>query len=404
MTDTIVVIGGGHAAATLCGALAEEGLANRTVMFSDESHLPYERPLLSKAFLAHLNLPPQTLGPATRFADSGLDVKLGQRIAQLDRARKVVVAADGSQVPYGRVVLALGASSRQLPGLPGNLDNVLALRSVDDAISLRQALSKGRSVTIVGAGFIGLEVAATARYLGCEVTVLEGGPRILGRAVSATMAEQIRQRHAANGIRIRTGVRIGRACIKGKELTDIEVDGNMEPVDLLLVGIGAVPRIALAEAAGIACDDGILVDAAMRTSDSDILAIGDCARYDCGRYRRSLRLESVQSANDQANAAAATLAGRPGDSYAVLPWFWSDQGDLRLQMAGLYSTETDQRVRPGKAPGSFSIFHFSEGTLRFVESLNASSDHVVARKLMANGKIIDMDKVGDPAVPLKAFL
>jgi len=404
MTDTIVVIGGGHAAAALCGALAEEGLAGRTVMFSGESHLPYERPLLSKAFLADPDLQPQTLSQATRFADSGLDVKLGQRIVQLDRVRRLVVTADGSHVPYGRVVLALGATSRPLPGLPGNLDNVQSLRSVEDAVRLRAALSKGGPVTIVGAGFIGLEVAATARQLGCEVTVLEVGPRILGRAVSATMAEHVRQRHAANGIRIRTGVRLGRACTKGRVLTDIEVDGNMEPVELLLVGIGAVPTIALAAEAGILCDDGILVDAAMRTSDSDILAIGDCARYDCGRYGHSLRLESVQSANDQASAAAATLAGRPGGSYGALPWFWSDQGDLRLQMTGLFSMETDERVRPGKAPGTFSIFHFLQGDLRFVESLNASSDHVIAKKLIANGKVIEPDKVGDLTVPLKAFL
>ena len=178
----------------------------------------------------------------------------------------------------------------------------------------------------------------------------------------------------------------------------------MEPVELLLVGIGAVPTIALAAEAGILCDDGILVDAAMRTSDSDILAIGDCARYDCGRYGHSLRLESVQSANDQASAAAATLAGRPGGSYGALPWFWSDQGDLRLQMTGLFSMETDERVRPGKAPGTFSIFHFLQGDLRFVESLNASSDHVIAKKLIANGKVIEPDKVGDLTVPLKAFL
>jgi 3-phenylpropionate/trans-cinnamate dioxygenase ferredoxin reductase subunit len=404
MKDAIVVIGGGHAAATLCGTLAEEGLATRTVMFSDESHMPYERPLLSKAFLAGRNLQPQTLGQATRFADSGLDVKLGQRIAKLDRARRLVVTADGSHVPYSRVVLAVGATSRRLPGIPENLDNVLALRSVEDAIRLRSVLSKGRSITIVGAGFIGLEVAATARQLGCEVTVLEVGPRILGRAVSATMAEHVRQRHTANGIRIRTGVGLGRAWTEGSVLTGIEVDGRIEPVELLLVGIGAIPNVALAEEAGILCNDGILVDAAMRTSDPDVLAIGDCARYDCARYGRSLRLESVQSANDQASAAAATIAGRPGDTYGALPWFWSDQGDLRLQMTGLFSMETDQRLRLGKAAGTFSIFHFSQGNLRFVESLNASSDHAIAKKLIANGKVIDADKVGDLAVPLRAFL
>lgn len=404
LTDPIVVVGGGHAAAALCGALADEGLADQVVLYSDELHEPYERPPLSKTFIATHDASLQYLRQQDWFKSAKVDLRLGERIRKIDREGRTLVSERGDTIRFGRLVLATGARPRELPGISSDLKNVIVLRDAPDAVRFRAALSEVDSLTVVGAGFIGLEAAATARQMGRKVTVLEVGPRILGRAVSPEMSERVRLLHQANGVDIRTGVKLGNAEISGDRVASIEVDGVREPVELLLVSIGAVPRTELAVEAGLACQDGILVDAAMRTSDENILAIGDCARYDCGRYLRSLRLESVQSANDQAKAAAATLAGKPADTYGVLPWFWSDQGNIRLQMAGLVPPEAQQWVRPGKTPDGFSILHVVDGRLVCVESLNAASDHVIAKRLINSTKTLDPQLACDPSVALKTLL
>jgi 3-phenylpropionate/trans-cinnamate dioxygenase ferredoxin reductase subunit len=404
LADPIIIVGGGHAAAALCGALADEGMADQVVLYSDEPLLPYERPPLSKTFIAADDASFQYLRQEDWFKAAGIDMRLGERIARIDRERRVLVSESGEETRFGRLVIATGARPRQLPGMPSDLENVIVLRDASDATRLRKALGEVSALTVVGAGFIGLEAAATASRMGRKVTVLEVGPRILGRAVSAEMSEHVRRLHEASGIHIRTGVQIGKTEVRDGRLVGFEVDGVPEPVELLLVGIGGVPRTELALEAGLACDDGILVDAAMRTSDDGILAIGDCSRYDCGRYLRSLRLESVQNANDQAKVAAATLAGRPADSYSVLPWFWSDQGDVRLQMAGLIPVTAQQWVRPGKSADSFSILHFADGQLACIESLNASADHVVAKRLMNSNKTLDPKVVSDPGVSLRTLL
>jgi len=262
---------------------------------------------------------------------------------------------------------------------------------------------------VIGGGFIGLEVAATAAALGKSVTVIESAPRLMGRAVSPMLSEFVLGVHRANGMDIRLASRIDEARFDTgpDRLAALSVDGRPVAVDLVVMGIGAVPETTLAEAAGLECADGVLVDSAMRTNDPAVLAIGDCTRFTDRRSGKVLRLESVQNANDQARTAVATLRGEPRDHDAV-PWFWSDQGTIRLQMAGLVppeSTPGHQVVRrPGANERSFSLFHYVDGQLRCVESVNAAPDHIAARKLLEQHRNPDPAMVGDPAVALKTLL
>jgi len=291
---------------------------------------------------------------------------------------------------------------RSLPALAhAALANVAALRSAADAQRLRAQLHAAARVTVLGGGFIGLEIAATARALGKQVTVLEAAPRLLLRSVSPELAEHVLQTHRAAGIDIRLGVAVGEFEVQGDRVEALQVDGMRDTVELLVLGIGAVPEHALASGAGLNCGNGIEVDAFMRTSDPHVLAIGDCASFPDSRSGRMLRLESVQNANDQARTAVATLLGR-SDPYSALPWFWSEQGGLRLQMAGLMPADAERFRRPGATPASFSILHYVGDRLLCVESANAPLDHMAARKLLEVGKSPAPALACDAAVPLKA--
>jgi 3-phenylpropionate/trans-cinnamate dioxygenase ferredoxin reductase subunit len=276
----------------------------------------------------------------------------------------------------------------------------VALRSAADAIRLRSQLGAAQRVTLVGGGFIGLEIAATAHALGKAVTVLEVAPRLLQRSVSPELAAHVLEAHRASGIDIRLGVGEVAFDIEAGRVTALRAGGRSEPVELLVLGIGAAPRTELAHAAGLMCDDGVVVDAGMRSSDPAILAIGDCARFPVHGSGRRLRLESVQNASDQAKTALATLLGRD-EPYRALPWFWSDQGSLRLQMAGLMPEGGTRYRRPGASPASFSLLHYAGEQLVCAESVNAPLDHLAARKLLEAGRSPPPDVACDPAVPLK---
>jgi 3-phenylpropionate/trans-cinnamate dioxygenase ferredoxin reductase subunit len=294
-----------------------------------------------------------------------------------------------------------------MPDLAPGLENVASLRAVDEAHRLRSRLAAAEKVTVLGGGFIGLEVAATAKALGKSVQVIESAPRLLGRAVSPELSAHVLATHRAAGIDIVLGARTGAFEVQGDRLVSVQVDGVKQPVDLLLLGIGAVPETALAQAAGIECADGIVVDAQMQTSAAGVLAVGDCTRFPDRRAGRALRLESVQNANDQARTAVATLTGAARDHDAVA-WFWSDQGSMRLQMAGLMPAEgapglTSVR-RAGPKPEAFSLFHYVDGQLVCVESVNAPVDHMMSRKLLEAGRSPDVAVVADAAVPLKNHL
>ncbi len=399
----IVVIGGGHAAAQLCAGLAAAGQGGRVHLVCEEAELPYQRPPLSKAYLKS---PQEVLQPhrgETWYAEAGITLHPADPAVAIDRARRIVLLRSGVELPWAHLVLATGARARRLPNLPDGLDNVAALRSAADAQRLRGLLDDARHLTVLGGGFIGLEIAATARAAGKSVTVLEAAPRLLARSVSLDVAEHVLQAHRASGIDLRLGVATSGFETKGGQLEALTVDGQREPVELLVLGIGSVPEHALASAAGIECDNGIKVDALMRTSDPSILAMGDCASFNEHTSGRHLRLESVQNANDQARTALATLLGRD-EPYRALPWFWSEQGGLRLQMAGLMPASGARHRRDGTTPASFSILHYVQGQLVCAESINAPLDHMAARKLLEAGKSPSPEQACDVHTPLKALL
>ena len=401
-TAPIVIVGGGHAGAALCAALASAGLGAQTHLVCAETELPYQRPPLSKAFLKSPTEPLQWHRGEEWFAQSGITLHRGDAATAVDRAGKVLTLQSGTRLPYAWLVLATGAAARALPSVPATLDNVAVLRGAADALRLRTLFEAARRVTVLGGGFIGLEIAATARALGKDVVVLEAAPRLLQRSVSPELAEHVLATHRASGIDVRLGVSVGDFEIEGARLAALTVDGQREPVELLVMGIGATPETHLAHAAGLECGNGVLVDAHMRTSDPAILAIGDCSSFPQHGSGHRLRLESVQNANDQARTALATLQGRL-EPYRAVPWFWSEQGSMRLQMAGLMPATGTRHRRPGATPASFSLLHYEGERLVCVESVNAPADHMAARKLLEAGISPSPADACDATQPLKRF-
>ena len=403
MTQDIVIVGGGHAAAQLCGALVAAGRSRGVHLVCEEAEFPYHRPPLSKAFLKDCAQPLQPHRTEKWFADSGITVHRADPAIAIDRSDRTVRLRSGVALPYQTLVLATGARARKLPHLPESLANVAVLRSAADAARLRTLLHASRALTVVGGGFIGLEIAAVARALGKRVQVLESAPRLLMRALSPEVAAHVLQTHREHGIDIRVGVAVGGLDIAGDRLRTLAVDGIGQEVELVVQGIGAAPEHTLATDAGLHCENGIVVDAHMRTSDPTILAIGDCTSFPEHASGRRLRLESVQNANDQARTALATITGEL-QPYRAVPWFWSDQGDLRLQMVGLMPAGGERYRRDGPTPQSFSILHYVGERLSCVESVNASADHLAARKLLEAGRTVPPAAACDPGVPLKQRL
>ena len=419
MNDSIVVIGGGHAAVQLCSGLAAAGLGAQVHLVCEEAELPYHRPPLSKAYLKN---PAETLQPlrsAAWYAEAGITVYLADAAVAINTTTRSVRLHSGRELAYTQLVLATGTRARRLPHLPYNLANVATLHSAADAQRLRTLLGTlldtGQPLTVLGGGFIGLEIAATARALGATVTVLESAPRLLMRSVSPELSEHVLHTHRASGITIHLSVSVGHFEVADNRLARLTVDGQPHPVGLLVLGIGAVPEHTLASAAGLVCNNGIVVDGCMRTSHPHILAIGDCTSFPETHSGRRLRLESVQNANDQARTAVTTLTTPTGNAtpYTSLPWFWSEQGALRLQMAGLiphppYHAEAAEQAtrhrRPGATPASFSVLHYLGDKLVCVESVNAPLDHMAARKLLETAKSPALALACDPATPLKNLL
>ena len=401
-TGAIVIVGGGHAAAQLCAGLAAAGQGARVHLVCEEPELPYQRPPLSKAYLKNPLETLQAHRADAWYAEAGITLHRADPAVAIDRAAHRVRLRSGTELAYARLVLATGARARGLPQLPPGLDNVVLLRSAADAQRLRTLLDAAAQLTVLGGGFIGLEIAATARAAGKAVTVLEAAPRLLLRSVSAELAEHVLQTHRANGIVLQLGVAVSGFEVEANRLVALTVDGRREPVELLVLGIGAQPEQALASAAGLACDNGIEVDACMQTADPAVLAIGDCTRFPEPSSGQRARLESVPNANEQARTALATLLGRR-EPHRALPWFWSEHGGLRLQMAGLMPAAGERHRRAGATPTSFSILHYVGARLVCVESVNAPADHLAARKLLEAGTSPAPALACDPATALKAL-
>ena len=399
--EPIVIVGAGHAAMALSASLADAGQGQRVILVSDEHELPYQRPPLSKAFLKNADVAAQVLRDAAWFAATGIELILGEAALSINREARTVTLRSGRSLAYGQLVLATGTRARRMPGWP-EAANVHVLRSAQDARALRDGLAASRSVTILGGGFIGLEVAATCAALGKPVMLLEAGPRLMGRAVSEAQSAHALEVHRASGVQVHLQATVGEPEFSQDRLLRLASQSGVRDVDVLLLAVGALPNAELAQAAGLVCDNGIVVDAQMRTSDPQILALGDCAQFPLGSAR--LRLESIQNAQDQARVAASSLLGGSA-SYQPVPWFWSEQGGMRLQMVGLFGAGPAETFRrEGAQPGAFSLFHYQQGLLRCVESVNAPADYMMARKLLEAGASPSGPLVANPGQPLRALM
>ncbi len=401
MTERIVIAGAGHAAGQVVASLRQLEFDGRITLIGEEPWPPYQRPPLSKKFLAG-ELPPERLlfKPAEFYEDPQIDVMLDTRIAAIDRDSNSLLLDDGEPVAYDKLVLTLGSRARQLPVAGIELQGVHYLRTIADVEALRSDLVAGKRLVIVGAGYIGLEVAAVSRRLGMEVTVVEMADRVMSRVVSPEISDFYQIEHANQGVRLRLGT--GVTALHGKKrIRHVETnEGEQIPADCVVVGIGILPNTELAEQAGLDVDDGIVVDDRCRTSDPQVFAAGDCTRHPSSIYDRTLRLESVQNALEQARTAASNICGKES-RYAEVPWFWSDQYDLKLQIAGISDGYDDVVIRGNPAEKSFSCVYLKEGHLIAVDAVNSPRDFMQSKQLIAAKVAVEVGKLADPAVALK---
>lgn len=400
----VVIVGGGQAAMQTVDSLRREGFGGAITLVCEERWLPYQRPPLSKKFLSD-ELPEERLffRPQTFYADRSVDVMLETRVTSIDRLACTVSTEQGQSLAYDELVLATGARVRELTQPGADLEGVLYLRGLDDALALKAQLASARHVVVVGGGFIGLEVAAVCRERGVEVTVIEREDRLMARSVSPIVSEFMQEVHERRGVQF--VMRSGLSRIHGSDrVASVELDnGATLECDVVVAGIGVHPNVELAQAAGLACDNGICVDGHCRTADEHIYAVGDCTQHFNPIYGRKLRLESVQNAVDQARVAAANLVGRDV-VYSEVPWFWSDQYDIKLQMVGLASGYNDIVVRGRRDERRFSVFYFDNNTLLAVDSVNCPADHMAGRKLLAAGVQVSPDMAADENLSLKDLI
>jgi 3-phenylpropionate/trans-cinnamate dioxygenase ferredoxin reductase component len=400
----VVVVGAGHAGVQVADALRAGGHDGSLTLVGDEPVPPYQRPPLSKEHLAPGAPPaPLPLRADRFFADRGIELHTGVAATALDRASRTVLLDDGGALPYDVLVLATGAANRTPPVPGADLAGIHALRTLADAEAFRVGLSRARSVLVVGAGFVGLEVAAAARAHGAAVTVLEAADRPLARSLSRETADHVVQVHRRAG----TDLRLGEAVAaftgrRGRVTGAVSSAGIDYRADLVLVGTGVVPRTALAAAAGLPVVDGIVVDESLRTPDPAIYAVGDCASHPSVHTGTRIRLESVQNATDQGRHVAAAILG-DGRPYTEVPWFWSHQGALKLQIVGVRLPGDARVVNGDPATGRFSVCCFRDGRLAAVESVSRPADHAAARRLLAAGRSPDPVQVGEPQFSLKEF-
>ena len=401
---TVLIVGAGHAGFQLAASLRQHGYGERICLLNDEAHLPYQRPPLSKAYLKGEGRPDSLMfRPDKFYRDQNIEL-IGDRAVSIDRAAQRLLLASGSFLEYGHLVLATGARNRLLDLPNANLGDVRYLRILDESEALRQRIHSAKHVVVIGAGFIGLEFAATARIKGLEVDVVELATRVMARAVTAEISDYFQERHVAAGIGIHLGVQATSIEGGGDEVSGVSLsDGRRIPADLVVVGVGVLPNVELAAEAGLPVASGIIVDEQLLTPDPNISAIGDCALFASPRFGGSLRLESVQNASDHARCVAARLTG-DAKTYDGLPWFWSDQGDDKLQIAGLTTGYDHVVVRGDRAARSFSAFCYRSGQLVGIESVNRAADHVFGRKLLGMNRSIAPERVADPGFDLKAAL
>ena len=401
MKSGVVIIGAGQASAVAAATLRKEKYTGTIKILGDESQPAYDRPPLSKYYLAgEMELPKLLIRPEEFYADNDIDLHTNTRVVSIDADAKQVVTAADEVFDYDKLVIATGSRARRL-NLPGSdLEGIFYLRTLDDVDLIRQAMGSGKRLCVIGGGYVGLEVAAVASVAGLEVTVIETQDRILQRVTTPEMSDYYHNLHVERGVNI----------MLNKAVTGFEGTGSVAKVlcgddtvdaDLVIIGVGIVPNIEIAESAGIECDNGILVDDHGQTSNPDIYAAGDCTNHPNRLLGRRLRLESVPNAIEQARVACVNLLG--GDlEYASIPWFWSDQYELKLQMVGFSSDGEESVVRGDKSTNSFAVFHLRDGCVVAVDAVNNSKAFMLGKRLY--GKSVDAKLLADESVELKSFL
>ena len=403
-SDHVVIIGAGQAGSELAAALRQHHYAGAITLIGDEAYPPYRRPPLSKAYLAgEMTREALFIRPESVYAKQEVKCVFSAKAVSIERAGKNVVLADGRCILYSKLVLATGGYARKLP-LPGaDKPNVHYVRGIDDIERLKADFSAGKRLVVIGGGYIGLEAASVGIKKGLQVTVVEAMPRVLARVAAPDISAFYEKAHRRRGVEIRTGV--GVEAVEGGERVETVVlaDGTRLPADLVIVGVGLIPHVELAQAAGIAVDNGILVDAYTRTSDPDILAVGDCTNHDNGFLGRRIRLESVPNAMEQARVAAETICGtlKP---YNAVPWFWSDQFDLKLQMVGISQGYDQFLIRGDMDKESFAAFYLKDGIVISADTINRPQEFAVAKRLVAERIPVNAAQLADDATPLKSLL
>jgi 3-phenylpropionate/trans-cinnamate dioxygenase ferredoxin reductase subunit len=401
LSGRVVIVGAGHAGGAAAAFLRQYGHEGPIALIGDEPHLPYQRPPLSKAWLkGEAGEDDLQLRPPSFYEDNHIAVTRGARAIAIDRQTRQVDLNDGVSQSYDHLILAMGARARPLP-IPGaHLPGVLYLRTAADAEALKGMLGPGKRVVVIGGGYVGLEVAASARAIGAEVWVVEREARLLARVAGEALSGFFHRYHGERGVRFVLGA--SAAAIDGEDKVEAAVldHGERLPCDIVLIGVGALPNQELAMDAGLVCNDGVVVDNEARTSDPNIFAIGDLTRRPLPLYDRSFRLESVPSALEQAKQAAAAITGHKPPAPEV-PWFWSDQYDLKLQIAGLPFDVDTKVVRGDPDSARFAVFHMKGDLIQAVEAVNAPAEFMGGRLLIGQRRPVDIEKLADPAVSMK---
>lgn len=404
MSAPIVVVGAGQAAASFISRHVALGNQTPVVLLGEESHPPYQRPPLSKKYLlGELEQERLLIRPADWYNEHGIDTRYDTRAASIDRTGKTVTTTAGETISYSKLVICTGSSARELPAaLGGDLPGVFTLRSIQDIGQMQPQFTRGKKLLILGGGYIGLEAAAVARQLGMTVTLLEMAPRILQRVAAERTSDYFRNLHNGHGVNIRESTKLKTLLETDGRVSGGELEsGEVIDADLVLVGIGGQANTSLAETAGLDCDNGICVDQQCRSSDPDIFAAGDCCSFIRNGVR--IRLESVQNASDQGDLVARVINGED-KSYDATPWFWSDQYDCRLQIAGLNQGHDHTAVRHGENSESLSVWYYHGDQLLAVDAMNDAKSYAFGRKLIEAGKSPSPEVISDPATDLKALL
>jgi len=402
MTQAFVIVGASHASVQAIDTLRRQGHDGPIVLVGDEPHLPYNRPPLTKKFLSgELEREHLLLRSPGFYEQARVDTRLGVRVTAIDCGARRLRLGDGDEISYDKLLLSVGSRPRLLDTPGRDLDGIHFLRTIADVEAIRADLRDARRLVVVGAGYVGLEAAASARHLGLEVTVLEMADRPLNRVVAPQLSEFYLQRHQREGVQVHCNASV--TAFEGDGRVRAVVCGDQAyPADIVIVGVGILPDVILAASAGISCDNGVWVDERCQTSDPHVWAAGDCTNHPSVRYGRRVRLESVDNAVEQGRVAATNMCGGQA-RHEHVPWFWSDQYDVKLQIAGLSEGYDTALLRGDSQSGSFALYYLALGELLAVDAVNSPRDFMTGKRWIAEHKHPDPARLADPTCDLKSI-